>query len=613
MDLIDYVIGFFLHPWFIFSIIFWSLFGMVFYLLRKKKGAVLVFFPFIAMLRTKRLNRFINKLGKKAPRFWKYFWSIGIFLSIGFTILGLYFFSYNLVMLLIRPQEENAITPLIPGVTVEIPFFLEYFIIPILIIMTTHELAHGISACAEDVEIKSTGIMGAGLFYIIGLGAFVEVDERALNSKKYHRNTRLRIAAAGTYVNAITAGIAFLLLLNFSAIVSPFYGPQVAQIETVLTQAEGGFNENNINPQDVIVAIKSKESENNYVKLDNEQGLSLTDVLNNKTSVKCRIGEYLTFKVYDSKEDSYSEKDILLGPRYHLGITYEYSSNSELEITHVYTDEQYGINSDLNLTEGLIITKVNDVLIDVENGNTLEKVLTQFNLDNVKLTDQQGSEYLLDVDVLGVFVGIQSSNYWMPKNAIAKLFTGAFPEYVFLEIFWLWVIAFSITLFNTLPLPAFDGDRILKDLVGWIVGEDYSQSKKKRDRFYYENDEESYGLSEYLINYIEEIKIILQEKQDRRKVKNLSSSKSEIILDKDQYELIDKIGDGHKSTIKLKFPTKVNFNKSTLIQVSYEYQHDVKRSLKKKIVNTIRIITLAIVALNFILSFLFLGVITFWV
>ena len=115
----------------------------------------------------------------------------------------------------LNPKIENAVTPLIPGVTVSLPLFM-YLILPILFVMTTHEFAHGIASSTDGVEVKSTGVLGVGLFYLIGMGAFVEVNERELNSTKFHRNTRLRIAAAGTFVNAITAGIAFLLILNFS-------------------------------------------------------------------------------------------------------------------------------------------------------------------------------------------------------------------------------------------------------------------------------------------------------------------------------------------------------------------------------------------------------------
>ncbi|GAH10771.1 unnamed protein product, partial [marine sediment metagenome] len=119
-------------------------------------------------------------------------------------------------------------------------------------------MIHSISVNNDGVEIRSTGVMGVGLFFLVGFGAFVEVDERKLRSSKFHRNTRLRIAAAGTFVNAITAGIAFLLVINYALLVSPFY-TQVIQVDSVLPAQDGGFNYGNLEPWDAIVAIKNSE------------------------------------------------------------------------------------------------------------------------------------------------------------------------------------------------------------------------------------------------------------------------------------------------------------------------------------------------------------------
>ncbi|MFX1409666.1 MAG: site-2 protease family protein, partial [Promethearchaeota archaeon] len=237
MSLINALLEFLLNPWFIISLIFWIIVVLFAYLLRNKKEAAYLFFPILAMFRTKRLNKIIKKIARKAPKTWKIFWTIGIFVSFGFTIFAFYFFFTNFFNLIINPRVEQAVVPLIPGVTINLPL-LFYMVLPLLFIVTTHEFAHGIAASADGVDIKSTGVLGAGLFYLIGLGAFVEVDERELSSLKFHRNTRLRIAAAGTYVNGITTGIAFILLLSFPLIISPFYR-NVTQINSVLKQEEG--------------------------------------------------------------------------------------------------------------------------------------------------------------------------------------------------------------------------------------------------------------------------------------------------------------------------------------------------------------------------------------
>ena len=461
MALFDIIIDFILNPWFIFSLLFWGFVYLLKYLLRNKKDAYYFWFPFLVMFKTRKLNKFIMKVSRKAPKFWKIFWTIGIFVSFGITIYALYFFFTNFINLIFSPSLEQAIIPLIPGVNIDLPL-LFYLILPLLFILTTHELAHGISAGADGVDVKSTGVLGAGLFFVIGIGAFVEVDERELNSQKYHRNTRLRIAAAGTYVNGITAGIAFLLLLSFPLLISPFYR-QVSQVYSVVPEVEGGINEGNLAPKDVILAIKMQGAgDEEYVSLNNDEGRTLSAILNNKTSLITSIGDKLTFSIYTPSNDSYSEKNVTLGPQYYLGILYEYISDNVIQITKIYSATEGGNNYDKGLTVGLNITKINNKSINRISGVTLEKELTNLNLNNINLSTASDT-YFLDVDTIGVKIGISSTSYFMHKNDLAKFFTSFWPEFWFREIIWLFVIAFSITLFNMLPLTVFDGDRIVKE------------------------------------------------------------------------------------------------------------------------------------------------------
>ncbi|MFW9973504.1 MAG: site-2 protease family protein, partial [Candidatus Odinarchaeota archaeon] len=437
--------------------------------MRHKKEAYYLWFPLLAMFKTRKLNKFIKRVGSRAPKFWKTFWTIGIFVSFSFTIYAFYFFFTNFINLIINPRPEQAIVPLIPGVTINLPT-LFYLILPILFIMTTHEFAHGISASADGVDVKSTGVLGAGIFFIIGFGAFVEVDERELNSKKFNRNTRLRIAAAGTYVNGITAGVAFILLLSFPLIIAPFYR-QVSQVYSVIPAVDGGFNEGNLVAGDVILAIKKEGTgDENYVSLDNYAGRTLNNILNNGTSLQCSIGDNLTFSVYRPSTDSFSERNVTLGPRYNIGINYKYISDTELQITKIYSASEGGNNYDKNLTIGLIITEINGIPINYSSGNTLKKALTEFYINTINLTSDSSFTYILDVDTIGVEIGIYSNSYFMYKNEVAKFFTSFWPDFWLKEIAWLFIIAFSITIFNMLPLPVFDGDRIVKELMNWGFG-----------------------------------------------------------------------------------------------------------------------------------------------
>ena len=598
----NFFIDFFTNPWVVISLIFWGIVLALVFLLRKRKDAIYVFFPLIALMKTKKLNKFITRIGKKAPKFWKGFWTVGIFVSFGLMIFAMYFFFINLFNLIFFPKPENIVAPLIPGVTIDLPLFA-YLILPILFIMTTHEFAHGIAASAENVDVKSTGVLGAGFFFLIGFGAFVEVDERELYSSKYKRNTRLRISAAGTYVNGVTFVIATVLFIIFPLLISPFYGNQVAQVDMVLTDEEGGFNFGNLNAGDVIEALK-KKGDPDFIYLDGDQNITLNALLYNKTDlISCSADDYLTLRIFIPATNETTEKEVHLGPTYDIGIIYEYISNTEIQITKIYTEAEGGKNYDKNLEVGTIITKFNGTAIDFEAGNTFEKFLTTFNLSAIALTTDLGT-IVIDTEVIGARIGIIVNNYYrMPKNIIGQIFTGNFPEFIYREIGWLLLLSLSISIFNMLPLPVFDGDRMLKEVIEWRIGEEYKEKKKKTDKFLFEEGEKYYGLSEFRVEKIESIEITLRKKIGRSYVDT-----SKILLGEDTFDLIDKIGDGYKSTVLFNFSKQKEQLKNSVIKINYEYWYDSKRPQKKKILNIIRYTTLGILLGNIILSFARFGV-----
>ncbi|MHA1373607.1 MAG: site-2 protease family protein [Promethearchaeota archaeon] len=593
--LFNFIADFFLNPWFLISLAFWIFISILVLLLRNKKEAYSIFFPFLALFKTKKLNKFIVSISRRKPKFWRIFWNIGIFVSFGFTIYGFFFFFTNIVNLIFAPSIENAIIPLIPGVTIDLPVFF-YMLLPLLLILTTHEFAHGISGAVDGVEIKSTGVLGVALFYLVGFGAFVEVDERSLNSTKHHRNTRLRIAAAGTYINAIVAGIALLLLIIFPMLTSPFFS-QVSQINFVLSPEEGGFNDGILTYGDAIVAIKKEgELDSQYVYLDNFQGIDLSSILDNQTRVKCSVGDNLTLKIYNPFSDLSSEKEIVLGPRYNLSIEYEYTSDYEIKITYNYTSHQQ---------TDILINYINGTAINRTSGNTLEKYLTQFDLKTLDLNSTTNQRYLIEPEVVGVFVGVQTLLFWMHKNDFAKFLSANWPDFWLKEISWLFIIGFSLTLFNMMPLPIFDGDRVMKEIVNSIFGSSFSSKKRKLDRFLYKIDDPDCKLSEYRIETIDEVKILIKDN-------NSKENESEIILGKENYELIDSIGDGFNDAVKIHLPTTTTIKKNTIFEISFEYWYDEKIKIKKIVLNTIRAIALILMVSNFALSFIKFGFNLFW-
>ncbi|MHA1883848.1 MAG: site-2 protease family protein [Promethearchaeota archaeon] len=598
------ILDFLLHPWVLISIIFWGGVLLLVFLLRKRKGAAILFFPLLAMFRTKRLNKFIIKISRKNPKFWRVFWTIGIFVSFAFTIYAFYYFFTNLINLIIDPKIEQAVILLIPGVTVDLTIFM-YMILPLVFIITTHEFAHGIAAGSDGLDVKSTGVLGAGLFFIIGFGAFVEIDERKASSSKVSRYTRLRIASAGTYVNGITAGIAFILVLSFPLMTSPTYR-QVTQVDFVLPEEFGGFNSGNLTVGDAILAIKKQgTADSNYVHLDEFKGISLSYIFNNNTALQFSPQDNITLRTYVPSSDSILERNVTLGPRYYLGIYYRYTANrSALEITRIFSASEGGNNYDKGLTTGLIIESINGIPINISNGDTLEKALANFNLNTINFSSSS-STWVLDVETIGVVIGVYTSPYYMYKNDVGKFLTNEWPEFVLLELGLLFAIALTITLFNMLPLPIFDGDRLVKELINWGIGEEYMSVKKKKDKLYYKPDEKKYGLSEYRVEGINSVEIIIEDK-------SRSTEPSIITLAEDKYELIDDIGDGFRDTLSLDLPEQTKIEEGAKIEISYDYQYDEKRKIKRTILNSLRAITLVIMAGNFIISFIKFGAVFFW-
>lgn len=597
------ILDFLLNPWFILSLTFWLVILALVYLLRNRKGAAYIFFPLLVMFRTKRLNKFIKKISKKAPKFWKVFWTIGIFISFSFIIYALYFFFTSFFGLIVDPKPEQAVMPLIPGVTINLPMFA-YLILPLLFVVTTHEFAHGIAANVDGIDVKSTGVLGAGLFFIIGFGAFVEIDERELKSNKFKRNTRLRISAAGTFVNGITAGIAFVLILLFPLINAMWYR-QVAQITYVQTKSERGFNFGNLANGDVILAIKKQGTlDKDYISLDNYEGRTLSKIISNGTSLKCSVGDNLTFRIYNPFSDVFLEKNITLGPDYNIGLSIKYHKKmTNFTITKIYSASEGGNNFNTNLTVGDVVKKVNGVSIN--QTNTLEYALTFIGLKNLTLsTDTEN--HTLNVDVTGVYIGIFSNFYFMYKNDVAKFLTSFWPIFWFTELSMLFMIAFSVTFFNMLPLPIFDGDRVVKELINWGIGEDYKSFKKKKDKFIFKNDEKNYELSEYRVDKINSIEIIMD---DESKFTN----SSRFTLAEDKYELFDKIGDGFKDTVSLNLPEQKKLPEGSRIEISYDHWYDEKRKIKRRILNSLRLFTFIVVLGTFILSFIKFGDLLFWI
>jgi len=370
MPIFDFFLDLLSNPLFIISLIFWVVTFLLVQLFSKRKDTITLLFPLLAMFRTKKLNNLLKRVARSAPRFWKWVFNGGIFVSFGFTIYGIWFLVTNLYQLFTSPSIENAITPLIPGVTVDFPMF-SYFILPLLIIISVHEFSHAMAAESDGIEVKSTGILGAGAFFVVLYGAFVEIDEFSARSRTVSPWTRLRIAGAGTFSNAILAVIGLVLLLNVVPIISIGYGPQVFQVSEVLTDSQGGYNSGVIFPGDIVLSI-------NGTAVDVMNGYDLTAILHNETIIQCSVGDTLNFSVIGSDGLRY-QRIVSLGHHLFAGIRqYEFITEDSIRIISVFSNLSGGNNYN-SLIPGQIFKSIDGYKFNSTENRTLEAYLRSIN------------------------------------------------------------------------------------------------------------------------------------------------------------------------------------------------------------------------------------------
>ena len=185
------------------------------------------------MYRVQTFNAVLDRLARISKTLWRIIFDIGLLFCLGFLFTSFIMFSVNFVKylellaisahFLPNPPNPNTIqtvpfVPAIPGISISFDT-LPYFFIAIGIAAALHELAHGVAARAENIDLKSTGL----LFFLFFFGAFVEPEEKSL--KKSNPRSRLRVYAAGAFTNIVLVFLLLILLtpLFFNFVMTPFF------------------------------------------------------------------------------------------------------------------------------------------------------------------------------------------------------------------------------------------------------------------------------------------------------------------------------------------------------------------------------------------------------
>ena len=151
----------------------------------------------------------IDSFVKSHPRFTTFIGNLGVVVAIIASISGIIF----LIHLTLQFQQTfSFVLPTaggynIPGPVISVPFW--YWFIAIFIIASTHETMHAVLARLEKVKVRNYGII---MLLILPIGAFVDPDERGI--KRLSLMKKLRIFAAGSFINFVTGILAIVLMIG---------------------------------------------------------------------------------------------------------------------------------------------------------------------------------------------------------------------------------------------------------------------------------------------------------------------------------------------------------------------------------------------------------------
>jgi len=124
-------------------------------------------------------------------------------------------------MLFTSPNAPASVQPVLP---INAPGFFYvpflFWILSIFVIAVIHEFSHGVVARLYKIKVKSSGFAFLGILIPIIPAAFVEPDEKKLNS--HSKKEQLAVFAAGPFSNILFSFL--LILLFFPAASGPFEG-----------------------------------------------------------------------------------------------------------------------------------------------------------------------------------------------------------------------------------------------------------------------------------------------------------------------------------------------------------------------------------------------------
>jgi len=205
----------------------------------------------IILLRTRRFGTLMDKLGsrrisKAAGWFLLYIMPIA-------AAIGFYLFLSELGILLSPrgvavAQYVRSLRPLanlgIPGINPYLPIVDGW--IALVVAMIIHEGAHGIVARSLGLPVKASGLL---FFLFVPIGAFVDVDEKAIKAARPSYSARVLTAGAG--INLVVGVVCLLLLVGMVSTMRPSSSQGIG----VVVAANSPLSRAGVQTYDYILAV----------------------------------------------------------------------------------------------------------------------------------------------------------------------------------------------------------------------------------------------------------------------------------------------------------------------------------------------------------------------
>lgn len=286
-------------------LIIFILLMILFSVLQRKNIQMQGIFPlfYFVMWRTKKGLKFMDTLAQMMPRFWAWFFGVGMVAGFAGMLMISYELIKNTVLLFLTPGAAPGIQPVLPF-EAEGVFFVPfvYWLLSIFIIAGVHEFCHGIAARVYKMPVKNAGLAFLGILVPLVPAAFVEPDEQYL--QKQSRFRQLSVFAAGPFSNIVMAGIIFLVIILIAnpmaqSMLSPD-GIRVTSVEAGSPAQAAGISEGELITaidgmqttylENLSSALSAKKPGDTISLQTNVTAYSITLAANPKNESKAQLG-----------------------------------------------------------------------------------------------------------------------------------------------------------------------------------------------------------------------------------------------------------------------------------------------------------------------------------